>query len=109
MSCPLIFANVLLEPEAIFKRRSREIAFPQSVVLSDWMYVLSLPAFGALRHVELNRLTLLKALEPPRLDRRKMHKNVFAILTANEAVAFGVVEPLYRSLFCHVDTVPCQI
>ena len=34
-----------------------------------------------------------------------MHKNVFATLTANEAVAFGVVEPLYCSLFCHVDTV----
>ena len=34
----------------------------------------------------------------------EVHKNVFAILTANEAVALGVVEPLYCSLFCHVDT-----
>jgi hypothetical protein len=28
-----------------------------------------------------------------------MHKNIFAILTADETVAFGVVEPLYCSLF----------
>jgi hypothetical protein len=28
-----------------------------------------------------------------------MHKNIFAILPADEAVAFGVVKPLYRSLF----------
>jgi hypothetical protein len=25
-------------------------------------------------------------------------------LTADEAIAFGVIEPLYCSLFCHVDT-----
>jgi hypothetical protein len=31
-----------------------------------------------------------------------MHENVFAILTADEAVAFSVIEPLYCSLFCHV-------
>jgi hypothetical protein len=30
-----------------------------------------------------------------------VHKNVFATLTADEAVAFGVIEPLYCSLFCH--------
>jgi hypothetical protein len=33
-----------------------------------------------------------------------MHKNVFPTLTANETVAFGIVEPLHCSLFCHVDT-----
>jgi hypothetical protein len=66
--------------------------------------VFRLPALGALGHVELHRLALLKALETSRLDRREMHKNVFATLTADEAVAFGVVEPLHRSLFCHVYT-----
>jgi hypothetical protein len=30
-----------------------------------------------------------------------VHKNVFAALPANEAVAFGVVKPLDCSLFCH--------
>jgi hypothetical protein len=36
-----------------------------------------------------------------------MHKNVFATLTANKAVAFGVVEPLYCSLF-HVCLYSCS-
>jgi hypothetical protein len=31
-----------------------------------------------------------------------MHENVFAILTADKAVALGVIEPLYCSLF-HVN------
>jgi hypothetical protein len=30
-----------------------------------------------------------------------MHENIFAALPADEAVAFGVVKPLYCSLFCH--------
>jgi hypothetical protein len=89
----------------IFERRSWEIAFPQGVVLSERLDVLSLQALRTLGYVELNRLALLKAFEASRLDCRKMHKNVFATLTADEAVAFGVIEPLYCSLFCHVDTV----
>jgi hypothetical protein len=66
--------------------------------------VFRLPALWALGDIELHRLALLKALEPARLDGGEMHKNVFATLTADEAIAFGVVEPLYCSLFCHVDT-----
>ena len=63
------------------------------------LHVFSLPALGTLGDVELDRLTLLQAPEAARLDGREMHKNVFAILAADEAVAFGVVEPLYCSLF----------
>src|SRR6516225_667227 len=70
----------------------------------EWPHVFSLPAFWTFRHVELHGLALLKALETSSLDCREMHKNVFATLTANEAVDFGVVEPLHCSLFCHVDT-----
>src|SRR5215469_7866050 len=70
-----------------------------------WPHVFSLPALWALRHVELHGLALLQALEASRLDCREMHKNVFATLATNEAVALGVVEPLHCSLFCHVDTV----
>jgi len=81
-----------------------DIALSQGVAFSEWAYVLSLQAFGALRQVELHGLTLLKALETSRLDCREMHKNVSATLTANEAVALGVIEPLYCSLFCHVNT-----
>jgi hypothetical protein len=33
-----------------------------------------------------------------------VHENIFARLAADKAVAFGVIEPLYCSLFCHVDT-----
>src|SRR5215467_6049710 len=69
----------------------------------EWPHVFSLPALWAFRHVELHGLALLEALETSRLDCREMHKNVFATLTANEAVAFGVVEPLHCSLFCHVN------
>src|SRR5579864_3321976 len=100
------FRNLLFE---IWFSKSGETAFSKDVVHSGRDYVLSLPALGALGHVELHGLALLKALEASRLDRGEMHKNVFASLPADEAVALGVVEPLHCSLFCHVDTVPFQI
>jgi hypothetical protein len=31
-----------------------------------------------------------------------VHKNVFASLPADEAVALSVIKPLYCSLFCHL-------
>ncbi len=77
---------------------------PRKIFSLDRLHVLCLPALGAFGHVELHRLALLQALEAARLDRRKMHKNVFAILTADKAVAFGVVEPLYCSLFSMLCT-----
>jgi hypothetical protein len=70
---------------------------------SERPYILSLLALGALSNVELHGLPLLNTLEPARLDCREMHKNILAALTADEAVAFGVVEPLHCSLFCHMD------
>ena len=78
-----------------------QIAFPNAH--SQWLYVLSLQPLGALCNVELHSLPLLEALEPACLDCREVDKNILAALTADEAVAFGVVEPLYRSLFCHID------
>src|SRR5271157_4221951 len=71
------------------------------VATLDGGNVLCLPAFGAFGHVELDGLAFLQALEAARLNRGAMHENVFAILTADEAVAFGVVKPLHCSLFCH--------
>jgi hypothetical protein len=71
---------------------------------SEWLHVLSLQPLGTLRHVELHGLTFLKTLETTRLDCREVHKNILTALTADEAVAFGVVEPLHCSLFCHIDT-----
>ena len=63
------------------------------------LYVLRLKALWPLDHVKLHRLAFLKATESIRLDRRKMHKNIIAGLTADKAKALGVVKPLYCSLF----------
>jgi hypothetical protein len=71
--------------------------------------VLSLPALGALGDVEFDALALLEALETASLDRREVHENVFASLPADEAVALSVIEPLYCSLFCHLDRVSFSI
>src|SRR5262249_2777421 len=86
------------------KRRSPQTSPFSRMARLEWAHVFSLPAFWAFRHVELHGLALLQAPETSRLDCREMNKNVFATLTANEAVAFGIVEPLHCSLFCHVDT-----
>src|SRR5580704_12704300 len=67
----------------------------------DSLDVLRLPALGALGHVELHGLAFLQAAEAASLDRGEMHENVFAILTADKAIALGVVKPLHCSLFCH--------
>src|SRR5215471_5194192 len=70
------------------KAISGDIAFLTKARL-EWPHVFSLPAFGALGHVELHGLALPQALETSHLDCREMHKNIFPTLTANEAVAFG--------------------
>jgi hypothetical protein len=61
--------------------------------------VLSLPALGAFDDTELNGLTFLEAAESAGLDGRVMNEYVFAVLTADEAVALCVIEPLNCSLF----------
>ena len=65
----------------------------------DRLDVLSLPALRALRHVELHRLPFLQAAEAPCLNSGEMHEDILSRLAADEAVAFGVVKPLYCSLF----------
>ena len=86
------------ESGGIFKGDLERSPFPVDGVLLDRHYVLSLPPFGALRHVELHGLALLQALEAASLDCRKMHKNIVARLAADKAVALGIVKPLYCSL-----------
>src|SRR5205085_1987745 len=50
------FANTRKkEEEKVSKRRSQEIAFRSASQLLKRLYVLSLPALGALRHVKLHR------------------------------------------------------
>ena len=65
----------------------------------DRAYVLCLPALRPLGDRELHGLAFLQAFKTARLDGREMHENVLAILTADKAVALGVVEPLNCSLF----------
>ena len=67
--------------------------------------IFCLPALRSLSHFEFNCLTLLQALESARLDCGEMYKYVFARLTADKAVALGVIEPLYCSLFHKVSTI----
>jgi hypothetical protein len=66
------------------------------------LYVLGLPALRSFDYVELNGLTFLQAAESAGLDGRVVNEYVFAVLTADEAVALRVIKPLYCSLF-HCD------
>jgi len=65
----------------------------------DRLYVLRLKALWAFRDIELYLLALLQAAEAARLNRRKMHEDVFAILATDEAKTFRVVKPLHCSCF----------
>jgi hypothetical protein len=61
--------------------------------------ILSLPALGPFGYFKLHSLALLQAAKTACLDCREVYKNIFAALPTNKAVAFGVVKPLYCSLF----------
>ena len=65
----------------------------------DRLYVLRLKAFRAFRDIKLYLLALLQAAEAARLNRRKMHEDVFTTLPADEAKALRVVKPLHCSCF----------
>jgi hypothetical protein len=97
-----IFADFSVSSSLAGKKRKGDLCRYRlfaGVVGLESLHVFGLPTLGPLSHVELHRLAFLQAFEPAGLDGRKMHKNVFASLTANEAVAFCVVEPLNCSLF----------
>ena len=89
-------------------RRSGPLVHELSLELLDSLNVLGLPALGAFDYVELNGLTFLEAAETAGLDGRVVNENVFAVLTADEAVALRVIEPLNCSLF-HGDTLSFEI
>ena len=93
----LVKAPTLLQKqkEAI-SSRSRLSAVVGSL---QCLHVFRLPAFWSLGDIELHSLAFLQALKATRLDGGEVNENVFAILTADKAVAFGVIEPLYCSLF----------
>ena len=66
---------------------------------TDSLNVLGLPALRAFGYIELHRLTFLQAAKSASLNGGEMHEDILTILTADEAIAFGVVKPLYCSLF----------
>src|SRR5271169_1937691 len=72
------------------------------------LYVLCLPALGPLDYVERDRLAFLQAAEAIGLNRRIVNEDVLAILTADEAVALRVIEPLNCSLF-HGDAYSFEV
>ena len=65
----------------------------------DSLNVLGLPALWAFGHVELHGLPFLQAAKAASLYSGEMHEDILPSLTADEAIAFGVVKPLYCSLF----------
>jgi hypothetical protein len=65
----------------------------------DRLNVLSLPTLLTLGYVELHFLPFLQAAEAARLNSGEVHEDIISRFAANEAVAFGVVEPLNCSLF----------
>src|ERR1700687_1590995 len=69
----------------------------------DSLNVLSLPALWAFGHVELYGLPFLQAAKAASLNGGEMHEDILPILTADEAIAFGVVKPLYCTVPCSID------
>jgi len=57
-------------------------------------HFVGLQALLALHNLEGNLLAFLQTLEATASNRTEMHENVRAIITADEAEALGVVEPL---------------
>src|SRR6266851_3619014 len=81
---------------------SRVRGTPPGTHLETYLYLSNrVPALRPFGDFELYTLALLQAAEAACLDSREVHKNIFACLPADKAVAFGVVKPLYCSLFCH--------
>jgi hypothetical protein len=73
------------------------LSVPCSLVRAPVRYLLK--ALRPFRYLELHRLTLLQATKTVAPDRREMHENIFASLTAEKAEALGIVEPFPYSLF----------
>ena len=64
-------------------------------------YVERVEAFWTLLALEIYRVSLVQCLETTLLNRRKMHKNIFASRALDEAVPFGAVKPFHYTTFSH--------
>ena len=64
-------------------------------------YVERVQALGTLLALKIDRISLVQGLETALLNRRKMHKNIFASRTLNEAIPFGAIKPFHYTTFSH--------
>jgi hypothetical protein len=62
---------------------------------SDLRHVGRVQALFSGTDFELDFLSFCECLEPVHLDRREVYEYIFAAFLLNEAVAFGVIEPLH--------------
>lgn len=66
----------------------------------DATNVLGLETFGALFAFELDFITFVETAEAFTLDCGEVDEYILAIFSLNEAVAFGIVEPLALASEC---------
>jgi len=81
------------------KARSRGSGLFMPLGGLEHLYVFGLPALLALGDLELHRLSLLQGAEAAGLNGGEMHKDILAVLAADETKPLGVVKPLHCSLF----------
>src|SRR5215471_3442098 len=88
-------------------QRGGHARYPPSCCALQNLNVLCLPALGAALHFEADRLAFLQRAKTVRLNSRKVHEDVFAVLPGDETKTLGIVKPLHCSLFHCVSKCPC--
>lgn len=73
--------------------------------LSGFLYIGRLRTLRSLHNFKFDLFSFLQSAVPVPDDCRVMNENIRAVLSADESVAFHVIEPLDRSL--HLDCPPC--
>lgn len=79
------------------------VEFQLSTVLFHPNYVAGLRTLLSFYDLELDLVAFLEALVSFRVDRTVVHKNIcVSVITADEAKAFRIVEPLYGPFQFHL-------
>ena len=70
---------------------------------SDGGYIFSLKAFLTLDYSEFHFLSFTQGAIALAANSVEMHENIFSVFAPNEAITFGVIEPLDVAAFtfCH--------
>lgn len=64
-------------------------------------YVERVEALGTLLTLKIHRVSLVQGFEATLLNRREMHKNIFAGRALDETVPFGAIKPFHYTTFSH--------